>query len=252
MTKSNLLLGARFTNLGHDLSENVWYVLSFLGIIIILFALAFFIEKLAKKKNESTEPFFTTKKTAMIGMFSAIAMVLMLFDFPLPFTPPFYKLDLSELPVLIGSFAFGPAAGVMIEFIKILLKLLIKGTSTAFVGELANFVVGCSLILPASVIYSFKKTKKGALISVIVGTISLTLFGSAFNAFYLLPAFAKLYGMKLESLLQMGAKVNSLCSGDSIFNFVMVCVAPINLIKGCLTSIVTIFIYKPLRKVIKA
>ena len=95
-----------------------------------------------------------TKKLTQIGMLSAVSVVLMLIEFPLPFLAPgFYKLDLSEVPVLIGCFSMGPVAGVMIELIKVLLNLVINGTETACVGELANFVVGCAFILPAGLIY---------------------------------------------------------------------------------------------------
>ena len=124
-----------------NVAENAMYVLSFFMIIMLVFIAALLLEKAAGKKNGVTGPVFTTRKLAMIGMFSAIAMILHLFDFPLPFAPGFYKLDFSELPILVGAFAFGPAAGVMMEFIKILLKLFIKGTSTAFVGDLAFFIL---------------------------------------------------------------------------------------------------------------
>ena len=96
----------------------------------------------------------------MIGMFSAIAMILHVLDFPIFFAPGFYKMDFSELPILVGSFAFGPVAGVMMEFVKILLKLCIKGTSTAFIGDLANFVVGCSLIIPVPLCIPLRKLRK--------------------------------------------------------------------------------------------
>ena len=133
------------------------------------------------------------------------------------------------------------------EFVKILLKLCIKGTSTAFIGDLANFVVGCSLIIPASAVYSFKKTKKSAIIACIAGTLVMTVFGTAFNAVYLLPAFSKFYGMPLA----MGAEVNPLAKEGSIVSFVVACVAPMNLIKGTLVSVVTLLIYKPLSPIIK-
>lgn len=170
---------------------------------------------------------------------------------PYLFAPGFYKMDFSELPILVGSFAFGPVAGVMMEFVKILLKLCIKGTSTAFIGDLANFVVGCSLIIPASAVYSFKKTKKSAIIACIVGTLVMTVFGTAFNAVYLLPAFSKFYGMPLDAILAMGAEVNPLAKEGSIVSFVVACVAPMNLIKGTLVSVVTLLIYKPLSPIIK-
>lgn len=231
-------------------AENAPYVVGFVVIIALLFAAAVLVERAARKKN-GVPQLSGARKAAMIGMFSAVAMILMLFDFPVPFAPGFYKLDFSELPILIGAFAFGPSAGVMMEFIKILLKLFIKGTSTVFVGDLANFVVGCSFILPASVLYEFRKSKKTAVIACAAGTLFMTLFGTAFNAVYLLPAFAALYGMPLENILAMGAGVNPLVKEGSIVSFVAACVAPMNLIKGLSVSVVTLLIYKPLSPIIK-
>lgn len=232
-------------------AENALYVAGFFAVIIALFVIAVILEKAAQKARNVKEPIFHTRKMAAIGMFSAIAAILMLFEFPLPFAPSFYELDFSELPILIGSFAYGPAAGVMMEFIKILLKLFIKGTSTAFVGDLANFAVGCSLVLPASVIYAFRKNKKSAILACIAGTLVMTVFGTAFNAVYLLPAFSELYHMPLDQILAMGKEVNPLMTKDSIVNFVVVCVAPLNLIKGTSVSIVTLLIYKPLSPVLR-
>ena len=225
-------------------TENVAYVVIFLAVIVGCFLVAVVLEKGAQKKNGISEPIFNTRKLAMIGMFSAIAMILHVLDFPIFFAPGFYKMDFSELPILVGSFAFGPVAGVMMEFVKILLKLCIKGTSTAFIGDLANFVVGCSLTIPASAVYSFKKTKKSAIIACIAGTLVMTVFGTAFNAVYLLPAFSKFYGMPLDAILAMGTE-------GSIVSFVVACVAPMNLIKGTLVSVVTLLIYKPLSPIIK-
>ena len=98
-----------------NVTDNAVFVLEFLLIIVGLFLAALLVEKVADSKNAVKGRLFTTRKVAMIGMFSAISMILMLFELPLPFAPPFYKLDLSELPVLIGGFAFGPAAAVMID-----------------------------------------------------------------------------------------------------------------------------------------
>lgn len=232
--------------------ENVGFVLEFLGIILALFVVAVLLEKAAQKKRGVNEPIFNTRKMAMIGMFSAIAMILMLFEFPLPFAPGFYKLDFSELPILVGTFAFGPAAGVMMEFIKVLLKLFIKGTTTAFVGDLANFAVGCSLIIPASAVYAFGKTKKSAIAACVTGTLVMTIFGTAFNAIYLLPAFSALYGMPLDALLDMGTAVNPMVKQGDIVSFVVACVAPLNLIKGTSVSVITMLIYKPLSPIIKS
>lgn len=232
--------------------SNVSAVLEFLAVIVALFVVAYVLERVARAKSGEKEKVFSTRKMAVIGMFSALSTILMLFEIPLPFAPSFYKLDFSELPILVGTFAFGPVAGVMMEFVKILLKLFVKGTSTAFVGELANFAVGCSFILPASGVYLFRKSKKMAIVACVVGTLVMTIFGTAFNAIYLLPAFSKLFHMPMEAILQMGAAVNPLASESSIVSFVAACVAPLNLIKGTSVSIVTLLVYKPLRPILKA
>lgn len=237
-----------------NIVENTVFVLEFLGVIAAMFVLAFVIEKLAQKKRGVKEKMLPTRKVAMIGMFSAIATLLYLFDFPLPFAPTFYKLDFSEIPIMIGSFAFGPVAGVMMEFVKVLLKLCLKGTNTAFVGDLANFVVGCSLILPASAVYEFVKTKKGALFGVIAGTITLTVFGSAFNAIYLIPTFANMYFAAssddpLGKIVAMGTAINPAIT--DVTTLVLFAVVPMNLLKGGIVSVVTMFVYKPLSVIIK-
>lgn len=232
-----------------SVKDNVVFVLVSVGIAAALFAIAYLAEKLIKRKNNDTERILSTRKIAMIGVFSAISAILMLFEFPVPFAPSFYELDFSEIPALIGTFAFGPVAGIMIEFCKILLKLLIKGTSTAFVGDLANFVIGCSFILPASIIYLLKKTKKNAIIASITGTLIMSVFGTMFNAIYLLPAFASLYGMPLDVIVGMGTAINS--NINSVATLVIFAVAPLNLLKGGSVSLVTILVYKKLSIILK-
>lgn len=239
------------SNFIEEVSKNVTFVLEFLGIILALFVVAFVMEKLAKKRTGDTERILSTRRMAMIGMFSAIAAILHIMDFALPFiAPPFYKLDFSELPALIGAYAFGPFAGVMIEFLKILLKLIFKGTSTAFVGDLANFAVGCSFILPASVIYDFNKKKKTAILSCVVGTIVLTVFGTMFNALYLIPAFSALYGLGIEEIIAMGTSINK--GITDLTSFVIIAVAPLNLIKGSVVSLITLLVYKKISPILKS
>ena len=233
-----------------QVASNALYVVSFVAIIAGLFVCSIIAEKLIKKKNGITDRTSAARRAASVGLLSALSAILMLFEIPMPFAPTFYKLDMSELPILIGAYAFGPAAGVLIEFIKIVLKLFMKGTSTAFVGELANFCVGVSFILPASVIYYVRKTRKTAAISCIVGTICITIFGTVFNAVYLLPAFAKLYGIPLEVIFAMGSEVNPF-AGSDIYSFVFACVAPLNLIKGSLNSVLTLLVYKKLSPILK-
>lgn len=231
-------------------TENTVFVAEFIGIVLLLVLIAYMLEKLMKKKEGDTERILSTRKIAVSGMFAAIAAVLMVLEFPLPFAPSFYKLDFSELPALIGTFAFGPVCGVMIEFVKIVLKVFFKPTSTAFVGELANFAVGCSFLIPASAVYMFHKSKKSAIIGVITGTLCMTIFGTAFNAVYLLPKFAQLYGMPLEAIIGMGSAINA--SITDITTFVIFAVAPLNIVKGGLVSLIAMLIYKKISPIIKA
>lgn len=238
-----------FGTLWQSISGNVIFLLEFIGIIALIFLVAYAAERLIRKKTKETEKILSTRRVAVIGVMAALAGVLMLFEIPMPFAPSFYKLDFSELPVMICAFAYGPVAGVLAEAVKILVKLVIKGTSTAFVGDLANFVVGCFLIVPATLVYHIRKSKKTALLGCVAGTLLLTLAGTVFNAVYLLPKFAEMYGMPLETLIAMGTEKNGNVNG--IVTFVILCVAPLNLIKGAAVSLVTMLIYHPLRPILK-
>lgn len=237
--------------LWQSVKDNLIFVLVCLVVAVGLFLVAYAAEKYVYKRDGVRERILSTRKIAMIGLFSAIAVVLHIFDFPIVFLAPgFYKLDFSEIPALVGAFAFGPVAGVMIELCKIFLKLVVKGTSTAFVGDLANFVIGCSLVLPASIIYMFKKTKKRAVLSCVAGSVLMTVFGTAFNGVYLLPAFSALFGMPLDAILAMGSEING--NIHDVTTFVCFAVAPINIIKSVAASVVTLLIYKPLSPIIKS
>lgn len=188
------------------------------------------------------------KYVAFVGVFAAIATVLMLFEIPLPFAPSFYQIDLSEVPVLIGAFALGPVAGVMIELIKILLHFVIHGTMTAGVGELANFIIGCALVVPAGLIYKASKTRKHAIVGMVVGTLTMSVVGTALNAYLLLPAYGKAFGMPVKALVAMGTAVNPAI--HSLFDFCLLAVAPFNLLKGVIISVITMLLYKHVSRLI--
>lgn len=190
-----------------------------------------------------------TKDIATIGMLGAIATVLMLFEIPLPFAPPFYEIDFSEVPVLIGAFAMGPIAGMLIELVKILLNLLINGTATVGVGEVANFCIGCAFCLPAGMIYRKMKTKKGAIISLILGTVVMTFLGCFINAYVMLPTYAKAFHMPIDAIVAMGTEVNG--NITNLFTFVIFAVVPFNLLKGILSSIIVLLVYKKISPIIK-
>lgn len=191
-----------------------------------------------------------TRTIVEIGMLGAIATVLMLFEFPLPFiAPPFYEIDLSEVPVLVGAFALGPIAGATIELIKILINLIINGTNTAFVGEIGNYILGCSFIIPAALIYKLKKTKTNALAGMIIGTITMTVFGCFLNAYVLLPTYAAAFGMPIDAIVGMGSAINA--NITNVMTFVVMSVAPFNMIKGVVVSVLTLLIYKHISPILK-
>ena len=219
--------------------QNGGFLLVCLLVFSGLFLLAFLFERLLVKNRKKLSD---THYISYTAIFSTMAAVLMLLEIPLFFAPGFYKMDLSELPIMICTFYLGPVAGVIAEFVKVILKLLLKGTSTAFVGDFANFAVGCTFVLPASVIYHAKPSRKSALIGMIVGTLTMTVFGSAFNALYLIPKFAQLFHMELDKIVAMGTNVNSRIT--SLPTLVLYAVVPFNLLKGIVVSALTFLLYK--------
>jgi riboflavin transporter FmnP len=229
--------------LWQQIAENLSFIGVSLAIIILLWGGAKLSQRWLPKMHRVTP----AKRITIVAVCGAIATVLHMLDFPLLFlAPSFYKLDFSELPVLLCGFYLGPAAAVTCEALKIVLKLLLQGTSTAFVGDFANFTVGCSMVLPAVIIYHIYKTKKSAIAGLCVGTIILTVFGSAFNAIYLLPKFSQLYGLPLDAIIGMGTKIHP--GITNIPTFVLLAVAPLNLIKGMAVSVLTILLYKKVAK----
>lgn len=225
--------------------ETLLFVVMCAAVFAAMLLVARLFEKYFCKEFKRTT---NTRYVAYIGMFSALGGVLMMLEFPLFFAPPFYKIDLSELPVLMSTFYLGPVAGVLTEFLKIVVKLLIKGSSTAYVGDFGNFVVGCALILPASIIYHRHKTRKTAIAGMVTGTLIMTVFGSAFNAFYLIPKFAVLFGMPIDAIVGMGTAVNA--GIKSVNTLVLFAVVPFNLLKGAIVSLLTYLLYKRVEHVI--
>lgn len=189
-----------------------------------------------------------TRTLVQIGMLSALAIILMQFEIPLPFAPAFYKIDFSEVPVLIGCFSMGPFAGVLIELIKVILNVAIKGTMTMGIGDAANFLIGCAFCVPAALIYQKKRTKSGAVTGMVVGTVIMTILGCVLNAYILLPVYAKAFEMPLDVLVSMGTEVNGAITG--LMTFVLFAVAPFNLLKGILVSLIVFFVYKKIRQVL--
>ena len=225
--------------------DNLSFVLTVLGIIVALALLAKLAEKTLCRDAQFPKG---ARRIAVCAVCIAISGLLMLLEIPVFFAPGFYKVDLSELPVLFCAFSLGPVAGVVCEALKVAVKLLLKGTTSAFVGDFANFAVGCTLVLPAAIVYLRHKTRKGAVAALVVGTLCMTAFGSVFNAFYLLPKFSQLFGLPLDTIVEMGNAVNPAI--HSIQTLVLFAVVPMNLLKGAVVSCLTFALYKRVKRVL--
>ena len=201
------------------------------------------------KKNrfiKSPKVVFSIYTIAITGMLSAMSAVLQVFDFPiLGVFPEFLKLDFSDYPALIASFAIGVVPGIAVELIKNLIHLLF--TKSAGVGELANFLIGAAFVVPSGLIYARKRTKHGALLGMVVGTVSMTVIGIIANYFILIPFYSKI--MPISAIIDMGK--NIIPAVNSVFSLVIYCVAPFNIFKGCVISVVTFLTYKHIPHLLK-
>lgn len=196
--------------------------------------------KRGKRKEISTH--FLTK----IALLSAVAGVLMLFEAPLWFAPSFYKLDLSELAVMIGGFTMGPLAAALIELIKILLNFVLNGTMTGGIGEFGNLLVGCAFVVPAAWIYQKWHNRRGMFLGLVVGTVCLVFLGSVVNYYLLLPVYAVVYGQPLEAFIAMGNVINPAIV--DLKTLILFAVAPFNLFKGVVISTLTALLYNRVGK----
>lgn len=182
------------------------------------------------------------KKTVFIGMMGAVSTVLMMLNFSLPFVPGFLKFDISELPALFAGFFLGPVSGCSVIVVKVLLKLLFQGTDTAYVGEAMNIMGSVCFVLPASLIYRWKHTKKGAVIAMTVSSVVVSIAFIFINAYIAFPLYSKLYGMPMEVIVGMGSAINPMIT--DVPTLMLFSVFPFNLFKHGVTSFVTYLIYK--------
>ena len=200
------------------------------------------------RRNVSTRS--RTRTITQIAMLGAIAGILMNLEFPIPFlAPSFYQLDFSEVPVLVGSFAMGPLAGIWVELVKILVHLVTKCTMTAGVGDVANFIFGCAFVVPAGFIYRSMKNRKHAVLGMIAGTLLTSVVACFINAFILLPAYGKAFGMPVDTFVEMGAAI--IPAIHSLTTFCLFSVAPFNIIKGIVVSLITLVLYKHISRLLK-
>lgn len=188
----------------------------------------------------------STNSMVKISILSVIAYVIMLVEIPVFFFPGFLQIDFSDLPALIGGLALGPAAGVMVEIIKNLLHFITKN-QTGGVGELANFIVGSALILPASIMYMKNKTKKSAMTGMVIGIVAMGIFGALANYFILLPFYAKM--MPIEEIIAWSAAANGAIV--DMKTLILYAVVPFNILKGIMVTILTGILYKRISPILK-
>lgn len=193
--------------------------------------------------NPKRKPFLTTRELATVAVLAAISAVLFMIEIPIVL---FYKLDLSHLPVLLGTFAMGPVQGTMILLVKSLLGLL--HSSSQGVGELADFLMGFAMLLPAGLIYRHDKSRRGAAIGMLVGALVATVVGVFSNLYIMVPFYGVAYGMPVEAIVGMGAAI--VPAVDSLWKFVLLITAPFNLLKWIVISVLAGLMYKPLSPIL--
>ena len=187
-------------------------------------------------------------KLAVTAVLTAMASVLMYYEIPLPFMPPFLKFDFSEVPVVIGSFAIGPIWGVVIELLKNLIHLPM--TQTAGIGEMSNFITGSIYVVTAGLIYNKFHSKPGIILSTSVATIVLALAGIPLNAFVTLPLYASVLGFTTEAIVGMSQAVNPLITDK--WSLIMWGFVPFNLLKGIIIGVITFLVSLPLSRPLRA
>ena len=189
------------------------------------------------------------RNLTVAAMLSAVAFVLMFLDFSLPmFIPSFVKMDFSDLPALLGSFALGPVYGIVISLVKNLLHLIIPGTSTAGVGEVCNFLLGAIFAYVAGFIYQRNKTRKTAILGAVAGAVAMAILSVPVNYFITYPAYVKFYNLPLEAILGMYQAL--LPAADSLIKCLIIFNMPFTLVKGLLDAVLCMLIYKSLSPIL--
>ena len=186
---------------------------------------------------------FSLRRLTIIGILGAISAILMFINFLLPFVPPFYRFDAAELPALFGAFFLGPSAGVLIISLKLLVKLLIQGSDTLLVGEMANFMANVAFVLPAALIYKKHRTMKGAWIGFSVGMICQLIASSLGNMFFMIDFYVFFFNLPEAVLLSIAQVANPNIT-DIHYTMVLYGILPFNLLKDAAVILVTFLIYK--------
>lgn len=219
-------------------------LLIFLAVDLILFNRFGKTKKIKKQKKN----YFTTKNITRIAIFSALSLVLyLLLKFNLPFFPPWLDLQISDMPAMLAAFMMNPFAGAIVLLIRSLIKL--PFTSTAGVGELADFLIGAAYILPAYFIYKYRKNIKNAIIGMAVGTLCGTAVAMLANWLLLIPMYAQIFAGGWDALIgAVKFLFPTIDKGTFYAYYIFLSVLPFNILRFLLTSFVTFFLYKPLKR----
>lgn len=193
---------------------------------------------------------FEFKNLVKIAILAAVAAVLMTFKFPLPFAPSFMTVDFSDVVGLVGGFALGPISGILIAGLKNLLNLIINGTMTFGIGEISNFIVSATFIGIASLIYDRKKSFKRAILGMVFGSLAMTSLAIMSNAFVIFPMYAAAMGQNLDFFVKGAQAINGLVS--SYWTLMFFSIAPFNIVKSFMVSLITCLIYKRVSPLLKS
>ncbi len=195
-------------------------------------------------KKERIIPASTLVKIAVL---TAIAFLISIFEFSMPFAPSFYKLDISSAVALVGGYTIGPMAAIIIGVIKTILKMICFGSTSAFVGEYVDIIITILYVFPASIIYRNHKNNKTAILGMVVGVFFMTLIGCILNYFLLIPIYAKLIGIPMQSVINMASSSNGLVT--DLKTLVIFVTLPFNILKGTICSIIGYLSLIPISKI---
>ena len=190
-------------------------------------------------KTNAKTPVFSTANITRIAILAALSAILYLIEIPVV---AFYKLDVSNLPALLGGFAMGPIPGVIILLIKDLTGML--HSSSMYVGELADFIMGAAIVLPSAIIYRRNRTRKGAMIGMLTGVVVAIVVAVLVNWQIMLPFYSTAFGMPMEAVVGMAQK--AVPAVDTVWKLLLYITAPFNLLKGAVLSLLTFLLYKRL------
>ncbi len=180
------------------------------------------------------------KKMVRISMLSALAFGLSLLNMPLPIFPMFLKIDIADVPAVIAAITMGPVAGIVVQFVKNLLSLVV-GSDSGGVGEFANFLIGSAMILPIGLIFNKKKSNKHFILGAILGVVFTTIFACVLNYFVLLPLYANLFNTTMDSFVAMGGAIIPFV--DTMWEFLLFSIAPFNVFKGTIVFFISGLVY---------